>query len=164
MVREPGRYRFHVVGSSDGAARRMNRIGAKASNARHRASSFPRWAAQRAGLREKIGRLIGARARDIALMPSTTRGMIDVALCFRPDELGLVVFDNGCGVAADESVAGQGLRNMRERARRLGGRLTVEPVAGGGTRVALAVPLDAEYPAEPDQTMIPPTAHEVPLT
>ena len=29
---------------------------------------------------------------------------------------------------------------MRERARRLGGRLAVEPAPGGGTRVTLAVP------------------------
>jgi cysteine desulfurase / selenocysteine lyase len=50
--------------------------------ARHGAGSFPRWAAQRTGLREKIGRLIGARGADVALMPNTTRGVIDVALCF----------------------------------------------------------------------------------
>jgi signal transduction histidine kinase len=89
---------------------------------------------------------------------------VDVALCFRPDEMGLSVVDNGCGVGADESAVGQGLRNMRERARRLGGRLTVEPTARGGTRVALAVPLDVESPAEPEQPAIPSPAHEVPLT
>lgn len=50
--------------------------------ARHGVSSFPRWAAQRASLREKLGRLIGARGEDIALMPNTTRGIIDIALCF----------------------------------------------------------------------------------
>ncbi len=50
--------------------------------ARHGAASFGRWAAQRVGLREKLGRLVGARAEDIALMPNTTRGVVDVALCF----------------------------------------------------------------------------------
>ena len=50
--------------------------------ARRGASSFPRWAAQRAGLREKLGQLVGARGEDVALMPNTTRGVIDVALCF----------------------------------------------------------------------------------
>ncbi len=35
---------------------------------------------------------------------------------------------------------------MRERARRLGGRVQIEPAPGGGTRVVLAVPLDSEEP------------------
>ena len=43
---------------------------------------------------------------------------------------------------------------MHERARRLGGRLVVEPASGGGTRVTLAVPLDIEEP-EPDATPSP---------
>ena len=86
---------------------------------------------------------------------------VEVGLCFRPDELNLVVVDDGCGLGFDEGATGQGLRNMRERARRLGGRLTVEPAVGGGTRVALAVPLDAETPAEPESTILPSPAHEV---
>ncbi len=90
--------------------------------------------------------------------------VVDVALCFRPDELNLVVEDNGCGCGPDESVAGQGLRNMRERARRLGGRLAVEPLAGGGTRVALAVPLDAECPADTEPPAFPSPVREVSTT
>jgi signal transduction histidine kinase len=35
---------------------------------------------------------------------------------------------------------------MRERARRLGGRLAVEEAPQGGTRVTLAVPLDSDEP------------------
>jgi selenocysteine lyase/cysteine desulfurase len=50
--------------------------------ARHGAGSFPRWAAQRNGLRAKLAGLVGARPEDVALMPNTTRGVIDVALCF----------------------------------------------------------------------------------
>jgi selenocysteine lyase/cysteine desulfurase len=50
--------------------------------ARHGAASFPRWAAQRNGLRAKLAGLVGARPEDVALMPNTTRGVIDVALCF----------------------------------------------------------------------------------
>jgi cysteine desulfurase / selenocysteine lyase len=50
--------------------------------ARHGAASFPRWAAQRHVLRAKLAALVGGRAEDVALMPNTTRGVIDVALCF----------------------------------------------------------------------------------
>jgi selenocysteine lyase/cysteine desulfurase len=46
------------------------------------ASAFARGMAQRVRLREKIAGLVGARSEDIALMPNTTRSMIDVALCF----------------------------------------------------------------------------------
>jgi signal transduction histidine kinase len=70
---------------------------------------------------------------------------------FAPDELDLVVADNGCGMDAaltPGTAPGrhEGLRNMRERARRLGGRLDVEKGPDGGTRVVLAVPLDSDEP------------------
>src|SRR5690606_5304763 len=90
------------------------------------------------------------------------RCRVRVALTFAPDELDLVVADDGRGPAEgfDRNGPGhQGLRNMRERARRLGGRLVVEPAAAGGTRVTLAVPLDSDIPeAEPAS---PDPTHEV---
>ncbi|WP_437505012.1 aminotransferase class V-fold PLP-dependent enzyme [Sorangium sp. So ce1099] len=46
------------------------------------AAAFPAWFAQRVRLREKLGRLIGAAADDIALVQSTTRGLSDIALCY----------------------------------------------------------------------------------
>ncbi|WP_433930774.1 aminotransferase class V-fold PLP-dependent enzyme [Sorangium cellulosum] len=46
------------------------------------AAAFPAWFAQRARLREKLGRLVGAAAEDIALVQSTTRGLSDIALCY----------------------------------------------------------------------------------
>jgi signal transduction histidine kinase len=88
---------------------------------------------------------------------------VRVALVLAPDEVDLVVADDGCGPGlgvADGDGCGQGLRNMRERARRLGGRLVVEPAAGGGTRVTLAVPLDSEEP-EDDVTPSPEAFREV---
>jgi cysteine desulfurase / selenocysteine lyase len=50
--------------------------------ARRGAGAFATWIAQRIRLRDKIGALIGVRGEDVALMPNTTRGVIDVALCF----------------------------------------------------------------------------------
>ena len=88
---------------------------------------------------------------------------VRVALVLAPDEVDLVVADDGCGPGlgvADDEGCGQGLRNMRERARRLGGRLVVEPASGGGTRVTLAVPLDSEEP-EDDVTPSPDVLREV---
>lgn len=86
-----------------------------------------------------------------------------VSLVFAPDELDLIVSDNGCGPGApadsDEPGAHHGLRNMSERARRLGGRLAVEEAPGGGTRVTLEVPLDSDEP-EAD-LFVPDTEHEV---
>ncbi|WP_438006269.1 aminotransferase class V-fold PLP-dependent enzyme [Sorangium sp. So ce321] len=46
------------------------------------AAAFPAWYAQRVRLREKLGRLVGAAAEDIALVQSTTRGLSDIALCY----------------------------------------------------------------------------------
>ncbi|MBI4956314.1 MAG: aminotransferase class V-fold PLP-dependent enzyme [Myxococcales bacterium] len=39
------------------------------------------WVRQRLRLRGKLGTLVGARAADIALVPNTTRGVVDIALC-----------------------------------------------------------------------------------
>jgi len=77
----------------------------------------------------------------------------EVALRFTPDELELAISDDGVGLGDQNGsqAGGQGMRNMRERARRLGGRVVVEGRRDGGTRVALEVPLDSDLPAlEPE--------------
>ncbi len=75
---------------------------------------------------------------------------IVVELVFAPDELDLIVIDDGIGIADAPAHTGEGLRNMRERARRLGGRAEIGRIAGRGTRVALEIPLDIEAPDESD--------------
>ncbi len=75
---------------------------------------------------------------------------IDVELAFAPDELDLLVTDDGTGIPDPPTHMGEGLRNIRERARRLGGRAEIGPALGGGTRVSLAIPLDIEAPDESD--------------
>jgi cysteine desulfurase / selenocysteine lyase len=44
--------------------------------------AFFEWLEQREQLRGKLGRLVGAKAQDIALISGTTRGISDLALCF----------------------------------------------------------------------------------
>jgi len=70
----------------------------------------------------------------------------DVRLTFAQDELELEISDNGCGIhpPADDH-NGFGLRNMHERARRLGGRLDVDQMSPG-TRITISIPLDSDIP------------------
>jgi signal transduction histidine kinase len=74
-----------------------------------------------------------------------------VYLRFRPDEMEMQVRDNGCGMDLEQAKAanGLGLRNMMERARRLGGRLTAYSEEGNGTRLVVSIPLDSEVLDEP---------------
>ncbi|UQA60205.1 aminotransferase class V-fold PLP-dependent enzyme [Polyangium aurulentum] len=44
--------------------------------------AFPVYAAQRARVREKLGKLIGAPVEDIGFVPNTTHGVSSIALCF----------------------------------------------------------------------------------
>ena len=50
--------------------------------ARRGGAAFLRWNDQRARLKGKLAALIGVSGADIALLPNTTRGVIDIALCF----------------------------------------------------------------------------------
>jgi signal transduction histidine kinase len=60
----------------------------------------------------------------------------------------LEVEDDGRGIGAEElrSARSLGLLGMKERARRLGGDVSIEGHPGRGTKVALAVPLPAAGP------------------
>ncbi|GMR10682.1 MAG: histidine kinase [Anaerolineae bacterium] len=52
----------------------------------------------------------------------------------------LLVEDDGQGFSPDNVEAGYGLRNMRDRARLLGGELVIDSEPGRGTRVTLTAP------------------------
>ncbi len=72
---------------------------------------------------------------------------VDVTLSYYPDEIELAIQDNGVGFSrnGNSSHAGgehQGMRNMQERARILGGELTVDSSPGQGTVVRLVVPTE----------------------
>jgi two-component system sensor histidine kinase UhpB len=53
----------------------------------------------------------------------------------------LSITDDGRGL--QNQSGGRGLRNMRDRARMLGGNLAVTSEAGKGTAVHLSIPLEA---------------------
>ncbi|MEW5958640.1 MAG: sensor histidine kinase [Chloroflexota bacterium] len=69
-----------------------------------------------------------ARARQVWLTAERQNG-----------QLAITVVDDGSGIP-DKYVAGFGLRNMRDRARLLGGTLSVESRSPRGTRLMLTVP------------------------
>jgi signal transduction histidine kinase len=65
---------------------------------------------------------------------------VSVQLRVAEGELTLDVLDDGVGIASDRDRS-SGLANLRRRAGRWGGNLTVEPGGGGGTRLTWTVPL-----------------------
>ncbi|MEV0489775.1 sensor histidine kinase [Streptomyces atratus] len=65
---------------------------------------------------------------------------VDVSMVVGEGALTLVVSDNGVGMP-DHDGAHSGLDNLAQRAKHLGGDMTVEPSAEGGTRVRWRVPL-----------------------
>ena len=74
---------------------------------------------------------------------------IEIRLNRRPDLLELSVRDFGKGLPANAPVPGLGMQTMRQRARLIGARLTVQNVPGGGAQVVclLSNPWAAPPPA-----------------
>jgi signal transduction histidine kinase len=66
-----------------------------------------------------------------------------VNIVFRLEDDGLVltVADDGKGFETDDEFDGQGLRSIRRRAERLGGRISIRSMPGKGTVVDFAMPL-----------------------
>ncbi len=70
-----------------------------------------------------------------------------VSMTYRPDELTVLIHDQGSGSDAAESFAdgaGYGLIGMRERTESLGGTWSAGPTPAGGFRVTATLPLEAE--------------------
>lgn len=92
--------------------------------------------------RDEIYR-IGRESLVNALRHARARS-IETEICYMPRALRLLVRDDGCGIDPDVLRTGReghwGLSGMRERAKRMGGRLTVRSRAGSGTEIELVVP------------------------
>ncbi|MFN2614790.1 MAG: histidine kinase [Actinomycetota bacterium] len=69
---------------------------------------------------------------------------ISVVLSIGSDSLALIVEDDGIGFDGYSIGSGHGLSSMRERAARIGGRISISRRDAGGTRVELSVPLTQE--------------------
>ena len=67
---------------------------------------------------------------------------VDVQLMNEAEAIVLSLTDNGRGFAPEkvEQRLGHGLTNMRDRARALGGELSLRPAQGGGTEVRVSLP------------------------
>jgi signal transduction histidine kinase len=74
---------------------------------------------------------------------------VTVDLFRRQRAVVLQVSDDGTGFEPTAPQVGLGLASMRERARSVGGKLTVSSAQGAGTRVRLSVPVPAVQPAGP---------------
>jgi len=80
-------------------------------------------------------------------------GQVVLRLAVGDDNVTLEIRDDGQGfdLATARAQGGMGLRNMRERAAEMGGRLTIESSQGRGTLVRACVPLAAGGRATSDQ-------------
>ncbi len=64
-----------------------------------------------------------------------------VLLVFDSGEIRLELRDNGCGFDPQRKHEGFGLQGMRERVEGMGGRLTIQSVAGQGTAIWIVLPV-----------------------
>jgi signal transduction histidine kinase len=71
---------------------------------------------------------------------------VRIALKTRQGRVVLEVTDDGQGFGEPAAPAGLGLSSMRERARAVGGTLTIRSVPGQGTTVRMTVPADLSWP------------------
>ena len=73
---------------------------------------------------------------------------VTIAMTGDDRNLRLEIADNGQGMPSDH-VAGYGLRNMQERARLLGGHITLHSYSGRGTTVRLEIPWENAHDTNP---------------
>lgn len=102
------------------------------------AENLPELSEERAG---HLYRLVQEALHNITRHAQAS--LTEFSLRCSSGQLQLQVVDNGCGLMPD-SVPGIGMRSMHERARYLGGLLQLESVSGGGTKISLDMPLDAQ--------------------
>ena len=77
---------------------------------------------------------------------------VEVKICFRPDDLQVSICDDGIGFDLNSVEQNNrhhfGLITMRERAKSLSGRLTIQTKPGDGSCITLSVPLQPAHAKE----------------
>jgi signal transduction histidine kinase len=86
-------------------------------------------------------------AMQNAAKHATGATRVTITVAEADGDLRLEVADDGPGFDVRSTNGGAGLLNMRDRARAVGGELTIDSQPGGGTRVVATIPLPAEQPA-----------------
>lgn len=90
---------------------------------------------------------IGQEAITNAARHAQARAIV-AELCFEPGRVSLAVRDDGSGFDVESTADARnghfGLIGMRERAKRIGGRLTIESVPGTGSRVTVELPTNGD--------------------
>ena len=96
----------------------------------------------------EVGRIVGEALSNI--IRHARASAVEIEICFAPEELRLLVQDDGVGL--DETVLRDGekkghfgLVGMRERATRIGGTLIIESRVGKGTAISLTTPARLAY-------------------
>ncbi|MGQ9467745.1 MAG: sensor histidine kinase [Anaerolineae bacterium] len=69
---------------------------------------------------------------------------VDIRLTYNTHSLQLQIADDGVGLTMMPTAMGQGMRNIRERARLLDGTLDIDSAPGQGVTITLTVPLKGE--------------------
>ncbi len=70
---------------------------------------------------------------------------VSTTIAVEDGECRVEVRDDGCGIPDPEPETGNGLGNMRTRARAIGGTLGIFPAAGGGTVVTMRFPMRGQH-------------------
>jgi two-component system sensor histidine kinase UhpB len=88
----------------------------------------------------RIGHLLAIAKEALSNIARHARATrVSLAAEVEQDRLTLEIADNGRGLPVDY-VVGYGLRNMRDRARLLGGEMQLNSPSGGGTQLRVQVP------------------------
>lgn len=112
-------------------------------------------AAQRVSPRQAVQLANIAREALSNALRHASASRVALRLSQGPAEVRLEIEDNGRGFDPNQArTAGQGLANMQRRAEEEGGALTITSQPDAGTRLAVALPVQAEEPSpahpEPD--------------
>lgn len=92
--------------------------------------------------RQHIFQIVRKALANVARHAQARR--VDVRLAYDTHTLQLQIADDGVGLAMTPTAVGQGLRNIRERARLLDGILDIDSAPGQGVTITLTVPLKGE--------------------